>query len=306
MGKSKTPSHDLEKDEVVKPTMTYKVAKWVLLAMTVGLAIGILALIDQRLIYLPFTYDGPDLRYQGMTVNIFYCLLSSSNEGRQDSRCRFATAAAAISIGLGLLWLVFSASNKHAAEHKHRQRLFSCGWVTLIALWWLAAAIVITVWTDEANKADLPHKDDRNGLCVMFWGEFLLFGGLSTMLFLVVSDKMAKKLFTKKPKPDKAAAAAASVPVAAALPAAAVAAPAAAHVPVSHSPGVSPVPHAAAAGPAAGPAGGAWAPQGAAAGGPHGSAGGAAAGAGGIDDNPFRGGVKPEQPANVPVGPNAV
>ena len=126
------------------------------------------------------------------------------------------------------------------------------------------------------------------------------------MLFLVVSDKMAKKLFTKKPKPEKAAAAAAAVPVAAALPAAAAAAPAATHLPVSHSPGVSPVPHAAGGGPAVGPAGAAWGPQGASAGGPLGSAGGAAAGAGVHDDNPFRSGVQAEQPAKVPVGPNAV
>ena len=95
------------------------------------------------------------------------------------------------------------ASNRHTAAHKHRQRLFSCGWVTLIALWWLAAAIVITIWTDEANKSGLPRSNDRNGLCVMAWGEFLIFGALATMLSLVVSDKMAKKMFTKKPKPPK-------------------------------------------------------------------------------------------------------
>ena len=67
-------------------------------------------MINQRLIYFPFTYDGLDPRYNGMTVNIFYCLLSSSNEGSQDSRCRFATATAAVSIGLGLLWNVYSVS----------------------------------------------------------------------------------------------------------------------------------------------------------------------------------------------------
>ena len=36
MAESKSPSPDLGNDEVVKPTMMYKVAKWILLAMTVS------------------------------------------------------------------------------------------------------------------------------------------------------------------------------------------------------------------------------------------------------------------------------
>jgi hypothetical protein len=44
-------------------------------------------------------------------------------------------------------------------------------------LFWLAAGIILCVWTDRANKAGSflsPAKTARNGFCVMAWTQFLL------------------------------------------------------------------------------------------------------------------------------------
>lgn len=61
------------------------------------LSIGMWALLNQKLTRFPFTYDGPDPKYNGTTVEIAYCTLSSSfdQNGSQWGRCTFATIASA-------------------------------------------------------------------------------------------------------------------------------------------------------------------------------------------------------------------
>lgn len=67
--------------------------------------------------------------------------------------------------------------------------------VVLCLTWlafWLAAAIVLCVWADQANKAGSfldPGKDARNGLCVMAWVQFLLVAALTATAGLLYSKK---------------------------------------------------------------------------------------------------------------------
>lgn len=193
-------------DEPVKPTLTYRLCKWFFFACTIGVAIGILAIIDQHLQYLPFEYDGPNKKFQGRTVNILYCMLSSSQDASQDSRCNYAFTTAAVSLGISLMWCVYQATHKDTGSHKHWYRWGSCCWTILGSLWWIAAGIILSIWTDQANKANLPHRDARNGLCALAWANFVFFAVLATLLFLVLSDKMAKRVFDrppKEPKPEK-------------------------------------------------------------------------------------------------------
>jgi len=44
--------------------------------------------------------------------------------------------------------------------------------------WWIACAVILSCWADQANKAGLPRKDWRGGLAALAWGNFLMFLGL--------------------------------------------------------------------------------------------------------------------------------
>jgi hypothetical protein len=59
-------------------------------------------------------------------------------------------------------------------------------------LFWLAAGIILCVWTDRANKAGSflsSAKDARNGFCVMAWLQFLLVAVLTGTAGLLYTRK---------------------------------------------------------------------------------------------------------------------
>lgn len=77
-----------------------------------------------------------------------------------------------------------------------------CTWLA----WWLAAAIVLCVWADQANSAGSflePGRNARNGLCVMAWVQFLLVAALTATAGLLFSKK-CQSVFDKWEEKAKA------------------------------------------------------------------------------------------------------
>jgi hypothetical protein len=76
---------------------------------------------------------------------------------------------------------------------KHpRAKLADLVLCTIWALFWMAAAIVLCVWADQANKVGSfleSARNARNGLCVMAWVEFLLVAVLTITAGLLFSKK---------------------------------------------------------------------------------------------------------------------
>lgn len=77
----------------------------------VAIAIGMLAMLDQHLTGLPWVYDGPRPEFEGRTVTIDYCMLSTSPVAVAPSNCRFAFAAASVSLALSLIWTYIQVSH---------------------------------------------------------------------------------------------------------------------------------------------------------------------------------------------------
>lgn len=63
-----------------------------------------LALLDNQLTGIGWTYDGSLAQYKGRPITIEFCLLSSSTDVNNPGRCNFAFAAASISIALAFIW----------------------------------------------------------------------------------------------------------------------------------------------------------------------------------------------------------
>lgn len=67
--------------------------------------------------------------------------------------------------------------------------------LVLCAVWlcfWCAAAVVLCIWTDRANRVGSfldPAKNARNGFCVMAWLEFLLVAFLTSTAGLLYTSK---------------------------------------------------------------------------------------------------------------------
>jgi hypothetical protein len=180
---------------------------------------------------------------------------------------------------------------------------------TTWALFWMAAAIVLCVWADQANKVGSflsSGRDARNGLCVMAWVEFLLVAVLTVSAGILFSkkcpqtfDKWEAKKKQKKFEHEQKKLEGKQAKVAQQEAAAVAAKQAAPHTPAhtsavegpQRSTAVAPT-AAAAPGMGAGPAAAAGVPVSTNAG--AGGAGGAAmveraGGAGGVgDDNPFK------------------
>lgn len=78
--------------------------------LQVGIAIGMLALIDQRLSGIPWVYDGQLQQYVGREVRIQYCMFSAGTDYSIESRCSFAMAIAAVSLALSFVWSYLQVS----------------------------------------------------------------------------------------------------------------------------------------------------------------------------------------------------
>jgi hypothetical protein len=131
-------------------------------------------------------------------------------------------------------------------------------------LFWLAAGIILCIWTDRANKAGSflsSAKDARNGFCVMAWLQFLfvaLLTGTAGLLYMSKCQsvfagweekkKQRKVAHEQKRLQGQAAKAAECEAAAAAAKQAAAAAP----VPHNAPAAVGPVPGPAGHGPVAG------------------------------------------------------
>ncbi|KAF8071035.1 hypothetical protein HT031_001117 [Scenedesmus sp. PABB004] len=174
----------------------FTAARWSFFCATVALAIGALALIDQRLMGLPFTYDGPNAKFAGRHVTIAWCLLSPSLAGESvDSRCGFSLAAAAVSLALSLVWSYVQVLRRNPFKHK-RARLADLALAVLGCVWWAVVAALLCVWTDRANRGGVMRASWRNGLCCIAWAAWLAFVGLAATSALLVSAK-SQGLFDK-------------------------------------------------------------------------------------------------------------
>jgi hypothetical protein len=168
----------------------------------IGVAVGCLAILDQRLRTVPVLYNGPDARFKGQTARVEYCLLSSSSSSLADaqpSRCSLATAAPATSLGLSVLWILVRGLARERAPGASPvpsiigTRIAESAIAALGAGWWLAMGVVISLWTSQANAADppLPGADWRNTMSFLYWLNFLLFLALmGTSVILTYLTKM--------------------------------------------------------------------------------------------------------------------
>lgn len=222
----------------------------------IGVAIGALAILDQRLRTIPFVYDGPDPRYAGQTARIEYCLLSSSSEtlaSAQPERCQLATAAPATSLGLSLLWVLVRgiarerAPGASPANSIVATRVAESAIAALGACWWLATGVVVSLWTSQANKAanpPLPASDWRNTMSFLYWLNFLLFLVLMTtsiLLAYIIKMRASGRVPPGGWRATKGAPAPAAV-AAGAAPAVAMVPPPQQHVPAPVAGGVAPPP----------------------------------------------------------------
>jgi hypothetical protein len=202
----------------------------------IGVAVGALAILDQRLRTIPFVYDGPNPAYKGQTARIEYCLLSSSSAtlaSAQPQRCQLATAAPAASLGLSLLWVLVRGIARERAPGASpvnsivASRVAESAISALGACWWLATGVVVSLWTSQANAVEapspLPGSDWRNTMSFLYWLNFLLFVVLMvTSVLLVYLTKMRQSgrippggnwRATKGAAPQQAVHAAAPAPV---------------------------------------------------------------------------------------------
>lgn len=62
--------------------------------------------------------------------------------------------------------------------------------------WWIASAVVLSVWADAANRGGLPSKDWRNGACVLAWAQVIFWTGLAATSALLITAK-SQGLFNK-------------------------------------------------------------------------------------------------------------
>lgn len=76
---------------------------------------------------------------------------------------------------------------------KHpKAKLADLALCTAWMLFWLAAGIILCVWTDRANKAGSfvsSARDERNGFCAMAWLQFLLTAVLTGTAALLYTRK---------------------------------------------------------------------------------------------------------------------
>ena len=74
------------------------------LAEQVGIAIGMLALMNQQLTGISWVYDGKMTQYVGRDIRVQYCMLSSSTDVENKVRCNFGFAVASVSLVLSFIW----------------------------------------------------------------------------------------------------------------------------------------------------------------------------------------------------------
>lgn len=231
--KATAPAPANPADVVPKPKLWFWICKYFLFASILAIAIGMWAIIDQHLTYFPFTYDGPDERYQNMTANIAYCLLSNTPPpaDSNDARCSFATASASVSFAIAIGWIVLQGLRNNK-DRNYKLMLIIDGTVCLFGVaWWILCGVLLSIWTDQANDINLPGNNWRNGLSAMAWINFLLYCMLCMTSAVFLSRRAQQKAFADKPKTPKTQK---DVETGAAAPAAA--APAGAGVPAAHTP----------------------------------------------------------------------
>jgi hypothetical protein len=224
----------------------------------IGVAVGCLAILDQRLRTIPVVYSGPDPRFKGQTARVEYCLLSSSSSSlatAQPSRCQLATAAPSASLGLSVLWVLIRGLARERAPGANPvpsivgARVAESAVAALGAGWWLAMGVVISLWTSQANAVKdppLPNADWRNTMSFLYWLNFLLF--IALMGTSVILAYLTKMRASGRVPPGGGWRAKPAAAATGAAPSAAVAAPAVAHVPSAG--GAAAVPGAAVAAPA--------------------------------------------------------
>lgn len=172
--------------------------RWGCFVVSVALAIGALALQDQQLSGIDTTYEGSVQQYVGRAITIKYCLLSSSTSASDDVRCSFAFAVAAVGVALALLWSWLQALRRNPFRYPAARLADLLLCVTWLA-WWVTSAVLLSVWTDAANKAGsflAPARNARNGLCVMAWAQVLLVAALVVTAGLLYSAR-SQPMFDK-------------------------------------------------------------------------------------------------------------
>ncbi|KIY97902.1 hypothetical protein MNEG_10061 [Monoraphidium neglectum] len=140
---------------VPPPTVGYIILTEILFALSVGLPIGMLAIVDQHLTSKPFTYTGTELpaAYQNRTFNIE--LVGDFN---------------------------FTAVG---------------------FLWWLAMAIVFSVWANASNTAGNDGYNWRNVYCFFAWVLVIAFGVSSILALIMLSERLQRRAFGPRPPKKK-------------------------------------------------------------------------------------------------------
>lgn len=183
------------------PPLWLRISRWFAFSATVAIAIGMLAMLDQHLTGLPFTYDGPRTEFQGMQVTIEYCMLSTSPNVLSPINCRFGFAAAAVGLAISLIWTYIQGLRRNPYKHRHA-RLADLVLCLLGLGWWIAVGIILCTWTNQANNNGVPRSDWRNGLCVLAWAEVLFFAYMAATSLLLATTR-SQKMFDKWAEKDR-------------------------------------------------------------------------------------------------------
>lgn len=169
----------------------FRLLRWAAFSATVGIAIGMLALMDQQLTGISWVYDGTLTQYQGRNIRIQYCMFSSSTDQSNDKRCNFGFAVASVSLVLSFIWSYLQSLRRNPFRHPS----VKLADLVLCAVWlcfWCAAAVVLCIWTNSANRVGSfldSATNARNGFCVMAWVEFLLVAFLISTAALLYTSK---------------------------------------------------------------------------------------------------------------------
>ncbi|KAI8467329.1 MAG: hypothetical protein J3K34DRAFT_523795 [Monoraphidium minutum] len=189
---------------VPQPTIGFMLASELLFAAAVAFPIGMLAITDQHLMTKPFTYTGTELgpAYVNKTVSIEYCMWSpmtfeQSNGTGARIRCHLAIAAPAASLAV-----TFAAFMLRQRANRNARRIGNLNITFAGLLWWLAVAVVFSVWAHQSNRAGNPGFDWRNVYCLFAWILVLTFAASTCTALIMLSGRLQRKLFT--PRPPKA------------------------------------------------------------------------------------------------------
>ena len=82
----------------------------------VGLAIGMLALLNTQLTGISGVYQGDNPQYQGRSIRIQFCMLSSSTDADNAVRCNYGFAVASMSLFLSIVWAYIQVRGCHPAS----------------------------------------------------------------------------------------------------------------------------------------------------------------------------------------------